>query len=75
MESLTVVDKRHSSALTTEEYERMKELAANVAHNDHLAQILKAADAGMRKDVYNLLRPNLKFKPKPYFLLAKAWTN
>lgn len=53
------------------ELEKMKLLASMVTGNKHFKRILQDANPALRKQVYDHIKPHLKFTPKPYFLLMK----
>jgi len=57
--------------LIKKKLEQVEKLAPQIRDNKHFREILKSADPRFRQSVYEQLKPLLKFKAKPYFLLNK----
>jgi hypothetical protein len=48
---------------------KVKMMARQITCNDHLEAILRDADVSMRRGVYNLLKPHLRFKAKSFLCM------
>jgi hypothetical protein len=66
-----MVDIPEPKGSENKELDYMKSLAGMVRDNAHFRQVLQDANPALRRQVYEHIKPHLKFKPKPYFLLMK----
>lgn len=57
--------------LVGEKIKEVEEMAGKVVDVNHLKSILRDAKPHLRKAVYDQLKPHLKFKPPPYWVLSK----
>lgn len=48
---------------------KVKMLARLIQGQEHFESVMQSADPGMRRGVYDKLKPYLRFKPKPFCLL------
>lgn len=64
---LTEGEQRTAEEIT--EKLKLRIYALRIHNNKQLRKVLMDADPAMRKQVYELLRPLLKFKPTPYIVL------
>ncbi len=48
---------------------KVRMMARQITCNDHLEAILRDAEPGMRRGVYDLIKPHLTFKPKSFLCM------
>lgn len=55
-------------ALSEAEIQKFKALAAQVRDDRHFAAILNTVTYDRRRPLYDMIKPYLSFKPKPFYL-------